>query len=172
MGRARAGPATPIRLNAGSFAALPPAWVGALLRPVKSTTLVRSQFTRIHDHLAKLWGDETCDQLGLPEEAIAWQRLAFAAGAGDDATAIDLAELRARIAWPDAFPDDQQVLENGLIITTIHQSKGMEFDIVTLLEASEDAAAEDDEDDRSASIEVLQTSRLSLPVSVALAWGR
>src|SRR5206468_2428302 len=55
-----------------------------------------------------------------------------------DASAIDLPDLRARLNWPDAFPDDQPLSEEGVIVTTIHQSKGMEFDIVTLLDAVRD----------------------------------
>lgn len=143
FGRELDGPRTPIRLRAGSYASLPPAWIGALLRKLRSSNLPRSQFGRIYGHLALVWGEETCGRLALPGEEVAWGRLARASGVAEDASAIDLVTLRARLAWPDAFPDDQLVGEDGLIVTTVHQSKGMEFDIVTML----DAPPDDDDDD-------------------------
>lgn len=143
FGRELQGPRTPIRLRAGGYATLPPAWIGALLRKLRSSNLPRSQFGRIHDHLTSIWGEETCRRLSLPDEDVAWARLARASGAAEETTAIDLPTLRAHLSWPDAFPDDQPVGEDGLIVTTVHQSKGMEFDIVTML----DAPAEEDDDD-------------------------
>lgn len=146
LGRETEGPDTPVRLRAGSHAILPPAWIGALLRKLRSTSLPRSQFGRIHAHLAHLWGNQTCRRLGLPDEHLAWARLARASGAPEDASSIDVAELRARLAWPDAFPDDQPLAEEGVIVTTVHQSKGMEFDVVTMLEAPAEEDASDDDD--------------------------
>lgn len=142
------GPATPIALRAGSYASLPPAWIGALLRRLKSPALTRSQFGRIYEHLAERWDEETRTKLGLPPEVVAWVRLARASGEPEDATTFQLSELRARLGWPDAFPDDQPIAEEGVIVTTIHQSKGMEFDVVTVLDAARDDEedAEDDED--------------------------
>ncbi|TPG40560.1 ATP-dependent helicase [Sphingomonas koreensis] len=137
----------PVRLHAGGHAALPPAWIGALLRRLRSTSLPRTQFGRIHALLSASWGDESCRRLGLPEEDAAWARLARAAGGSEDDTSVDVMELRGRLSWPDAFPDDQPVAEDGIIVTTIHQSKGMEFDIVTLLEPRPvDETDESDED--------------------------
>lgn len=141
--------AIPVRLHAGSHAMLPPAWIGGLLRKLRSTSLPRTQFARIHSLLTKLWGEEACLRLGLPDEEVAWSRLAKASGAPNDATAIDVAQLRERLAWPDAFPDDQPLAEDGVIVTTVHQSKGMEFDSVTLLDPS-DAGDEDDNEEADA----------------------
>lgn len=146
-----AGPATPVRLRAGSFAGLPPAWIGALLRQVRSLTVARSQFDAIHAHLAALWGADVCRQLGLPEVDVAWMRLASASGAAEDATVLDVADLRARLGWPDAFPDDQPLFDDGLIVTTIHQSKGMEFDVVTVLESTRTPDEDDEDVDQDAS---------------------
>ncbi|MBB3472750.1 UvrD-helicase domain-containing protein [Sphingomonas sp. BK345] len=143
----------PVRLRAGHHAALAPAWIAALLRKVRSTSLPRSQFGRIYAHLGKIWGDDGCERVGLPAEEVAWIRLARASGAAEDATSIDLALLRERLAWPDAFPDDQPVADDGIIVTTVHQSKGMEFDEVTLLEpeerASDDEGGEGDPGERA-----------------------
>lgn len=124
-----------IMLQAGNAApAIAPAWVAALLRPVQGKTITRSQFATIYAHVLKLWDDGTRHRLGLPEEATGWLRLSRASGAGDAATVIDLDVLRPRLAWPDAFPDDQPLNPSHLVVTTIHQSKGQEFRSVTLLE--------------------------------------
>jgi hypothetical protein len=151
----------PVRLHAGNHVMLPPAWIGGLLRKLRSTSLPRTQFARIHEHLRKLWGDEICIRLGLPDEAVAWGRLAQASGAPIDATAVDVSQLRERLEWPDAFPDDQPLAEDGVIITTIHQSKGMEFDAVTLLEPS-NAAELDENDETKAGDEELLGERASV----------
>lgn len=146
-GKDASAPVVPVRLNAGNHAPLPPAWIGALLRKVRSTSLPRSQFGRIHAHLSAAWEMDLCRQLGLPPEDHAWGRLAVASGAAEDASAIDIAALRERLAWPDSFPDDQAVAEDGIIVTTVHQSKGMEFDTVTLLEPEQRANGRDGGDE-------------------------
>jgi superfamily I DNA/RNA helicase len=138
LGNDTEGPGIPVRVRAGNHAVLSPAWIAALLRKLQSTSLPRSQFGRIHAFLAGQWGADTCRRLALPSEEVAWARLALASGAAEDASSIDVAELRARLAWPDAFPDDQSLPEDGVLITTVHQSKGMEFDIVTMLDAPTD----------------------------------
>lgn len=145
------GGVVPVRLHAGGHATLPPAWIGALLRKLRSASLPRTQFGKIHAHLTATWGDATCRRLYLPEENVAWARLACAAGGGKDDKSVDVAELRARLSWPDAFPDDQPVEDDGVIVTTIHKSKGMEFDAVTLLESRE---TDDDEEEGASNTEL------------------
>lgn len=153
--------ATRVWLHAGSHAMLPPAWIGGLLRKLRSTSLPRKQFAKIYALLTKLWGGEACVRLGLPAEEVAWVRLAQASGAPNDATAIDVTQLRERLAWPDAFPDDQSIAEDGVIVTTVHQSKGMEFDAVTLLEPP-DAGGEDDDEEADAESDEEQGERASV----------
>ena len=140
------GGAVPVRLHAGGHATLPLAWIGALLRKLRSASLPRTQFGKIHAHLAATWGNAICRRLCLPEEDVAWARLACAAGGSEDDKSVDVAELRARLSWPDAFPDDQPVEEDGVIVTTVHKSKGMEFDAVTLLEPRETDDREEEGD--------------------------
>jgi DNA helicase-2/ATP-dependent DNA helicase PcrA len=77
---------------------------------------------------------------------LAWRRLTRASGVSDDENAIDLSALRAQLAWPDSFPDDQIGDSAQVLITTVHQSKGMEFDNVALLEARELDAGDPPED--------------------------
>ena len=136
------GGATPVRLRAGNHASLPPAWIGALLGRLRSAELPRSQFARIYDHLTGEWDEATCRSLGLPGAEVTWARLCRASGAREDAPGIRIPDLRSRLNWPDAFPDDQLAGEDGLLVTTIHQSKGLEFDVVTVLDATRDAREE------------------------------
>ena len=143
FGKEVEGGATPVRLRAGNHASLPPAWVAALLSRLKSPQLPKSQFGRIYSHLTQAWGDGTSRSLGLPSETATWLRLCRASGAPEGANNIQLPDLRARLNWPDAFPDDQIAGEDGLVVTTIHQSKGLEFDIVTVLDAPRDDPEED-----------------------------
>jgi DNA helicase-2/ATP-dependent DNA helicase PcrA len=147
VGTGEDGPATPVRLRAGSFAGSPPAWIGGLLRKVKSPSVTRTQFDAIHAHLTKLWDDDVRRQLSLPPSDVAWMRLASASGAAEDDTVFAISALRGRFGWPDAFPDDQPLLEEGMIVTTIHQSKGMEFDIVTVLESTRQSSGNEGEDE-------------------------
>ena len=145
------GPSKTVRLKAGSFATLSPPWIGALLRKVKDTEVSRSQFGRIYDLLSKQWTQEQKHKLGLPVEEIAWQRLIRASGGSIRATSIELAILRNRLAWHDAFPDDQFVTDKGVFVTTVHQSKGMEFEAVTVLDMTnvEDGETADETQERA-----------------------
>jgi hypothetical protein len=147
VGTATEGPGAPLRLHAGSYAGLPPAWIAAMLRPARSHTVTRTQFLSIHAQVSARWDVGLQQRLGLPDAPTAWARLCKASGAAADATSLDLAELRGRMGWPDAFPDDQQSNDDGLVITTIHQSKGMEFDVVTVLESRPRAGTQDPEPD-------------------------
>lgn len=129
------GTPTPVRLRAAGHTHLAPPWVGALFRTLKSPIVQKSGFPRIYEKLAGAWDEATRTALTLPAPDIAWLRLVRASGGSDGATSLNIGDLRDRLAWPDAFPDDQHTDDDGLIITTIHQSKGMEFDEVTLLES-------------------------------------
>ena len=149
LGTETEGPNTPIRLRAGSYASLPPAWIAALLRRCQSPALTRSRFGRIYEHLTQQWDEAARVDLGLPPEDAAWSRLARASNAPEETRAIQIPSLRACLNWPDAFPDDQLVGEEGLVVTTIHQSKGLEFDIVTVLDPERDEVEPDDGEDES-----------------------
>lgn len=135
-----AGP-TPVRLRAAGHVAIPPAWIAALLRELKAPQLPQAQFLRIYAFLAQRWSSNGRPDLNLPPAEICWSRLVRASGGSDDGF-IDISTLRARLFWPDSFPDDQHAPDDGLVVTTIHQSKGMEFDIVTLLETQRETEAD------------------------------
>ncbi|EJC71115.1 DNA/RNA helicase, superfamily I [Rhizobium leguminosarum bv. viciae WSM1455] len=138
MGRGVKGPDVPVKIRAANYASPPPAWIAGLLRPARAATMPRMQFDRIYERLASIWDDEMRRRLDLPARDVAWARLMQASGAPADGMSLDLPALRARLAWPDSFPDDEPFVDNALIVTTVHQSKGMEFDIVTLLDKSGD----------------------------------
>ena len=138
MDRDIKGPEVQVKIRAANYASLPPAWIAALLRPARAPKMPRMQFDRIYERLTSIWDTETCRSLGLPERDSAWARLMHASGAPSDGTSLDLLNLRTRLTWPDSFPDDQALVDDALIVTTVHQSKGMEFDIVTLLDRSMD----------------------------------
>lgn len=141
MGQELRGPAEPVRIRAANYASLPPAWIAGLLRPARTPTMPRMQFDRIYARLSSIWNDEMRLRLDLPACDVAWARLMQASGAPADGSSLDLPSLRTRLAWPDSFPDDQSLVDDALIVTTIHQSKGMEFDIVTLLDRSSESNA-------------------------------
>lgn len=134
VGRDVDGPSTKVRLKAGNFATLPTPWIGALMRKVQDTVVSKSRFEKIYDYVSRLWSEAQQTRIGLPPKEIAWQRLLIASGASERATSFELAALRDHLSWPDAFPDDQAVSDGGVFITTVHQSKGMEFEGVSVLD--------------------------------------
>ena len=149
LGTEAEGPRTPVRLRAGSYASLPPAWIAALLRRCRSPALTRSRFGKIYEHLTQQWDCTARANLCLPPDDAAWARLARASNAPEETREIQIPSLRDRLSWPDAFPDDQLAGEEGLVVTTIHQSKGLEFDIVTVLDTGLDEVEPDDGEDES-----------------------
>lgn len=146
LGQETAGPETPVRFKAGHCSVLPPAWISGLLSRLKSQNLPRSQFSAIYTSLTTQWGSDKSRALGLPAEEIGWKRLSTASGQNEHSDSISVSDLRERMSWPDSFPDDQSPSEHGLVVTTVHQSKGMEFDIVTLLDETVADREKDDSD--------------------------
>ena len=131
-------PALSFSLRTAGRTAPPPAWIAGLLGPARSPSVTRSQFDRIHAHCRKSMDTETVEAIGLPDADTAWTRLARASGSDPASALFDLAALRRQLDWPDAFPDDQGVPDDVVVITTVHQSKGLEFDNVVLLDPRED----------------------------------
>lgn len=140
------GPAVPVRLRIAGATPLTPAWIAALLSRFKPQTVARSTFDIVYDKAEEQIDATARAALNMPSREVCWSRLARASGAPDQATAIDLGDLRERLGWPDSFPDDQFSEDASVHVTTIHQAKGMEFDNVALLDprAREDAEAPED----------------------------
>lgn len=137
-GHATEGGGVPVRLQTlGKYAPVP-AWIGALLGPLKADIVAKSQFLKIHGASRAKLGAVTCDAICLPEAGVAWLRLLRASGGSDASTSLNMSDLRARLSWPDAFPDDAMTPSNGVLISTVHQAKGMEFQNVVILESEPD----------------------------------
>jgi DNA helicase II / ATP-dependent DNA helicase PcrA len=110
-----------------------PAWVAALLSYLKSSTLTLAQFNAIYTK-AKQQAPECLDKLDVPQMDKAWQQLLLASGRNKTEMSLTVSDLAQRLSWPDSFPED---VGQGLIrlnISTIHQAKGREFDVVAVLD--------------------------------------
>ncbi|MBC5782651.1 ATP-dependent helicase [Ramlibacter sp. USB13] len=146
LGDALEPPAIAVTLRlAGGRPPVPP-WIAAVLSTFRHPTISRKVFDVVHAKARERLPEGTAANGGVPPLEIAWRRLARASGASDSALALDLDELRNRLAWPDAFPDDQIDDEAVVHITTVHQAKGMEFDNVALLDAQNRDSTEEPED--------------------------
>lgn len=135
---------TTVRLRTTGTPPFVPPWIAVLLSKYKPVTITRTVFDKAYAAVEQLDLDIRRD-IALPPGDVAWSRLARASGEPDSTSVIDLPNLRGRLEWPDAFPDDQVPADSEVLITTIHQSKGMEFDNVALLEPqvrADESAAE------------------------------
>jgi DNA helicase II / ATP-dependent DNA helicase PcrA len=137
LGDGLEGPSVSVRLRLAGSTPTVPAWIAGLLSGFKHPSISRKVFELAYAKAAERLGGEAALDVGLPSADVAWRRLARASGGPESATSLDLDELRNRLTWPDSFPDDQVSEEAAVHITTIHQSKGMEFDNVALLDAPE-----------------------------------
>ncbi|EMC2594287.1 ATP-dependent helicase [Pseudomonas aeruginosa] len=147
IGNKQNTPPVPVRLQLAGQAHAVPAWVGALLGPLKVQKLTGTIFNAVYSSTSSRLGTDGVTQLHLPSRDTAWQRLLRASGAADTDTSIDMEALRERLAWPDAFPEDRQDAQGTAVyVTTIHQAKGMEFDHVALLDTHSSDEKEDVDD--------------------------
>lgn len=152
-------PAVPVMMRSPGQRARVPAWIGAALGPMRSRTATRSQFAKIYAHFFGGSRVEDALALAIPVEQTAWDRLALATGANRGATSLDLAVLRERLGWADLVPDDDSVAEGGVHVMTIHQSKGMEFSSVSVMEPGDREASSDDEAKEEACVLFVAVSR-------------
>lgn len=137
LGDGLEGPSVSVRMRLAGSTPTVPAWIAGLLSSFKHPSISRKVFELAYAKAKERFGGEAAPDVGLPSAEVAWRRLARASGAPESAASLDLDELRSRLTWPDSFPDDQVSEEAAVHITTIHQSKGMEFDNVALLDAPE-----------------------------------
>ena len=113
--------------TAGAPARLP-YWVGALLSMYTGQTpLNKSLIQSIYESLVQ-------KGLHIPyDSGQLWDMLLHIMRVSDNSS-ISMEELIARLRWPDSLPDDDYEEENDLVLlTTVHQSKGQEFDHVMVL---------------------------------------
>jgi DNA helicase-2/ATP-dependent DNA helicase PcrA len=142
-GNQDASPPVRIDLGAGSPAVSAPAWIGATLGPCRGSSVDRTRFERIYAHLyGSKEGQALVAALEVPGVIEAWETLRRIAVARGGADAVDLAVLRERLAWPDQLPDDASLHRGSVTVTTVHQSKGMEYDTVGIHSSSQNEANE------------------------------
>ena len=137
LGDGLEGPSVTVRMRLAGSTPTVPAWIAGLLSGFKHPSISRKVFELAYAKAKERLGRDAAPDIGLPSPEVAWRRLARASGAPESATSFDLDDLRSRLTWPDSFPDDQVSEGAAVHIATIHQSKGMEFDNVALLDAPE-----------------------------------
>lgn len=170
-------PTIAIDLRTASQPVRAPVWVGATLGQMQSLSVGRDQFCRIYRHLYGAGDNALAGAVGIPDEEVAWSRLCRASGAGASSASVDITQLRARLQWPDSFPDEDGARAGGLHIMTVHQSKGLEFGSVTVLRpaaeldagdadgaASEGGASAEDETVEKASVIFVAITRAAMTV--------
>jgi DNA helicase II / ATP-dependent DNA helicase PcrA len=135
LGRADGPAQVDLRLKLAGTNTCAPAWIAALLSAFRPATLSLAAFPAVYAHAEREIDAASREALALPSREQAWKLLTRASGAPDTANALDVATLRQRLTWPDSFPDDEDAGRPQILITTIHQAKGMEFDNVELLES-------------------------------------
>ena len=117
-------------LNAGDQLYLAPSWIARIFSNASDVKeLTRELFCEVFDHY--LPGKD-----GISCSADAWKFLQKCLKCSPDSASIDLEKLRERLNWADFLPDDEKIPDGDTLeITTIHQSKGREFDNVVLLDS-------------------------------------
>ena len=117
-----------VRLGIGTPPMLLPSWIARMLGGYQGQELKRTPGQRLFEAAFPAGAKNAPASFD-----VAWRQLVQAAGNGREAKAFRLEDLRARLAWPDSLPDDEGQDDPPLVLTTIHQSKGLEFDSVRLM---------------------------------------
>jgi hypothetical protein len=106
-----------------------PLWVGQLLGEVSGNALSRRRFGLLWTFVERY--APSLSQHLTPEEA--WRILQRVSGGVADADDLNLASLRDALVTPDVLSSEAlHTNGNRILLTTIHQSKGLEFDDVFL----------------------------------------
>lgn len=125
--REHEGESSIIDVRAGTPPSLLPAWIAKVLGRFEGATLTRTLFARLAG-LARA-------SLGINwDEQRHWKLLVQAHRLHEDSTSLQMTELRRCLNWPDCLPDDEWSDSDGSSITTIHQSKGREYDRIIVAE--------------------------------------
>ena len=127
----------------------------------------KNTFGKIYDLLYKKDADLS-DRLGVPPFERAWEMLALAAQSRRGQDSISIATLRERLSWPDLLPDDEGVLGSSIEITTVHQSKGLEYDRVSIVREERDETRDAGERDDGGLLEEANVLFVALSRAVEL----
>ncbi len=118
---------------------LPP-WIATLFYKFQTNQISKAHFTKIF-RLTFPEGTNNAPCAG--DVNAAWRLLLGYARQNENGTTLDLGELRERIVWPDSLPDDEGEADSSITITTIHQSKGLEYNTVQIVYDDSDCSDED-----------------------------
>lgn len=123
-------PFTPLKLISGTPPKTLPAWIAVLFHRNKADHISKYRFVEIFKKVFPGTGSH------LPcngdAEAV-WKLLLGYARLGESETSLNIDQLRERILWLDSLPDDEGESDKNFILTTIHQSKGLEYDDVKIV---------------------------------------
>jgi len=105
-----------------------PYWLGALLSLYKgSAPLTKNDVGKIISALKNR-------DIELPYDTKQYWALLTRIMGVQESTGISMDDLMSRLSWPDSLPDDiYEDKDEIIMLTTVHQSKGQEFDKVYVL---------------------------------------
>jgi len=133
-----------------------PSWVGQVLGEVPGDSLSRRRFSL-------LWTSVERDTPSLSEHVApedAWRILQRVSGGAVDADELNLASLRDALATPDVLSAEAlRTGGNRILLTTVHQSKGLEFDDVFLANPGESPTGTSTSSDEEARVLFVGLSR-------------
>lgn len=118
-----------LEIRAGDTPRILPPWIGLVFHLYQGTTLNSNIMPRLLNALKTKGVPIPTD---IDSDTI-WKRILNAAHLPENEISIEMSKFRERVKWWDSLPDDDGILQNKLVFTTIHQSKGSEFDQVLLL---------------------------------------
>ena len=110
-----------------------PSWFAWFFYKFKSVEITCSNFEKIYKKIQK---NNTSKLPCNNSWELTWKLLLNFAKSSENDTAIKMDSLRDRIIWYDSLPDDEGEISPKFIITTIHKSKGLEYECVNILNNS------------------------------------
>jgi len=122
-----------------------PPWIAFLLGRYKGADITKSHFLKLYEKYQRELEDLSC----LPDALYIWKLLVRACygETGDINTSVRMDDLRERLTWRDAIPDDEGVEDKQIIFTNIHRSKGQQFGSVVLVDSHLEDHIDEDRDE-------------------------
>jgi superfamily I DNA/RNA helicase len=120
-----------------------PSWIAKIFYRFEQKQITHSNFKRIYK---VLFPDNNENIPCNGDSDATWQMLLHFTRKSPDEKSISMDQLRERILWRDSLPDDEGEVEPNIIITTIHKSKGLEFDKVHIVRDEKEGKIKDQND--------------------------
>ncbi len=105
-----------------------PSWIAIVLYKIQTQQLSKNQFIDVFDSCFQMHKYE----LPFNNAELAWISLLKVARFSEDTNSISVETLRERIIYSDNIIDENYI-KNKILITTIHKSKGLEFDHIKIV---------------------------------------